>query len=119
MCAVDDDPGLLAASERVVVDGPDHAGPVGRELRQEPRGDDVVLRARAPERDERRGEGDRADHDQHAGAEDGATVSEQPLHVGLLAWRMRGSIHATSTSASRLPTTTRTALTVVAAMTTG
>src|SRR5436309_3205110 len=95
------------------------AGVVGGERSEEARGHDVVLRRRTAARDERPGER-RAGHErEHRNAERGPAVAPQALHVTPFPRRMRGSIHATPRSASRFPATTNTAVTAVAAMTTG
>ena len=92
---------------------------VGGKGRQEPRGDDVVLLGGVAAGDERRcGSGQRHDHE-HRRAEAGPPVAQQAGHDARGPRRIRGSIHATATSASRLPATTSTAVTTVAAMTTG
>src|SRR2546422_6214461 len=114
-----DEPGPHVAPEAIGAQRVDRAAGVRGEWREEPRGDDVVLRRCVSGRDERCGERRCDDHDQHAGAEDGASVAQQPFHVAWVWWRIRGSIHPTSTSATRFPTTTRTALTAVPAITTG
>src|SRR5206468_765356 len=86
--------------------------------RNESRRDDVALRGRIAVRDERRGDRAYHDHDQDQQPECAAPIPQQPCH-DVTSLRTRGSSLAASRSASRLPATTSTALTAVAAMTTG
>src|SRR5206468_12298513 len=95
------------------------AGMVRGEGPQKPCGHDVVLCRRTAARDERPGDCGAGHDREHCHAEGGPAVAPQAPHVSPLPRRMRGSIHATPRSASRLPTTTNTAVTTAAAMTTG
>src|SRR5204863_6985727 len=106
------------AAEAVGAERVEPAVHVGRERRQKPRRDDVALRVGVSRRDERRGEGGEGDRRDHGDAEQGATIAE-PHHASRTAPRTRGSAQAASRSARRLPATTSTALTAVAAITTG
>src|SRR5256886_15239788 len=89
---------------------------IGAEGRDEPRRHDIALRIGMTARDERCGDraGQYDQDDEHA--ECAAAVAQQPGHVLL---RNRGSTQLASTSASRLPATTRAALTAVAGLTSG
>src|SRR5438876_12421932 len=92
---------------------------IGRERREEPGARNVRLRRRGAGGDERRGgchEERQAEHDR---AEAAPPVAQQTPHAARLPRRIRGSAHVAAASASRFPATTRAALTVVAAMTSG
>src|SRR2546427_13122956 len=80
---------------------------------------DVLLRRRTAARDERPGDCGAGHDREHCHAEGGPALPPQAPHVSPLPRRMRGSIHATPRSVSRVPATTNTAVTTVAAMTTG
>src|SRR6266496_1296477 len=90
---------------------------VTRERRNEPRCNDVVLYVRIAIRHERGRQSAQDDDEQHAEPEHAAPIPQEPRHAVRL--RIRGSSQAARASASMLPATTSTALTVVAAMTTG
>ena len=92
---------------------------IGGQRRQKPRRDDVPLRGGVAGGDERGGDGAREHDEQDEGAERAAPIPEQSGGRHVARVRIRGSSHAANTSASRFPATTSTALTAVAAMTTG
>src|SRR5204863_8732212 len=112
-------PGPEASSEAGGAQPRLAAGLVRGEGPEYARPHDVVLRGRTVGRDERAGDG-RAGHDrEHRDAEGGPAVPPESPHVSPFPRRIRGSIHATATSVRRFPATTNTAVTTVAAMTTG
>ena len=91
---------------------------IGGKGRQEPRRDDVALGVGVTGRDERRREGGDDNDGENGEAEGGAAIAEAH-HASRGALRTRGSAQAARTSARRFPATTSTALTAVAAITTG
>ena len=90
---------------------------IARQRGDKSRSDDVALRSRRSTREERGGHGAQDHDEQDERSDRPAAIPEQSRHVAAL--RTRGSSHAAKRSASMLPATTSTALTAVAAMTTG
>src|SRR5437879_8047707 len=95
------------------------AGVVRGEGPQKSRRHDVVLRRRTAGRDEWPGDRGAGHAREHRDAERAPPVPPQSPHVAPFPRRMRGSIHATPRSVRRFHATTHTAVTAVAATTTG
>src|SRR5258705_339774 len=96
-----------------------HVVAIDGERRKKPGRGDIALGRRITGSDERRGGREQHGEGEHSDPERGPAVAQQAVHRARPPCRMRGSAKAARASATRFPTTTSTALTLVAASTTG